>query len=464
MVLKLSAIFLLAASTKQISYWFQVIRLYQGSTSSITVVAVGGSNEEYLVHGAYGRYPSNQIDYQAGSSSLLQGNDLMGSVPSGTGFDSVNFLATYGASKAIVTGTQVAIFDYLSGNIIDIFNYVLPTDTKKLHVPVRIAETDYFMATSSTGTLGNLFAYRFLISAPSNQDPRFSLDGTSQCGGHITKTIYYIVSETSKNFRKVYDYTNGYDGLSTSGAKTTHPKHGGTFRESGFIYPSGLEVHVYVVTERSNKKLVTYNWPDGSVRVFNQLSPNHDTSSISWIPDTEFCLISSLKETFWIANFMNGALDAKTITLPDSSNQQKYTVQTFIPTTRRLAFIPVFTHPRTNIYKFSHEEYPYSGLCETCDEIQRAKCSTCQANSQLTASGDSCECKSNYYQRLKSFSVNECLQCSPFARSVQAGRPLTVPPASTPTSWIRRAMGDVGVKTGVILMEKPLASFVTRVV
>ena len=63
---------------------------------------------------------------------------------------------------------------------------------------------------------------------------------------------------------------------------------------------------------------------------------------------------------------------------------------------------------------------PCSGLCGSCDGIFRKKCLSCQPNSS-PAAGDTCSCDTGFYEAKKSYTVKECLLCSPFCGTCSGG-------------------------------------------
>ena len=387
MLLKISVILLLTTSTQQISPWFNVI---QPGNKQVTAIALGGNNEEYLFHGAHGDYSTSQIDYQAGSSALKKIINPNSALPGNLG--GFSYAIPFGATKAVLSAEYVLLVDIISGNFDHV--YTLPSDGYRHHRPVRITGTDFVMVTNEVDP-PNFFAYRLLPSSPTSQVRQFALKRISLCAGYIPNTNFYVISEFGLANRKVFDYTNGYDGLTTSGPKTSHAK-AGALNEYGFFYPIMTKVQVYVVGEQS-QNIHTVNWPEGTNRVTKDLGLNKYLGSISWIPDTNLAVVATLDKYFWITNFMDGALTTQQFTFPEGPPAQSYSRKLFISPKRRLAFFSLLYEPRTKVYKLTHSEYPCSELCETCDEIQRDKCSSCATNAQPTASGESCECKSNYY-------------------------------------------------------------------
>ena len=209
--------------------------------------------------------------------------------------------------------------------------------------------------------------------------------------------------------------------------------------------PSDLEAQVYVVTDITTKNIATVNWPEGTTRLTKQLSPGHTPTFVAWIPDTNLCLVLSREKSFFITNFMEQVFPSLHYSFPHADHEFSYS--SFISNKRRIALIPVFHQGRTIIYKIS-EEYPCSGLCLTCDLIDRAKCTSCQAKSEPTASGDSCQCISNYYKQLKSFSISSCLQCSELCQECTGGKTTDCTTCKFPTIMDKKSDGSCGCKDG----------------
>ena len=440
MLIKISAILLLTVSTKQLQLWFSATRASNQQTSAVTL---GGSDEEYLVHGADKVFEAERIDYQAGSTGTTITTTL-GPPLSGLTAGLMS-LASYGTSKVLFVHRRIAIVDFISGAVDHIFT--LASDEYPHNPATRINATDYFMVTSQFAPTNLLNAYRLLISSHPPSSVKFKLEQRATASGVISMTNFYVVSEFAKTHRKVFDYTNGYDGLSTSGIIASHAKLGGeTDTEQGFISPQAIEAQVYVVGVAV--QVVTVNWPEGAARLSKNLGPDGNSDQVKtmvWIPDTNLCFVASSGESIWITNFLDEVLSTRYSKLPNSelNNEQSY-----ISLTKRVTVLSAYVPPKINVYKIA-DEYPCSGLCLTCDVIVRGKCTSCRMNAEATPSGDSCKCKSNYYEQLKTFSRSECLQCSLLCQDCSGGKTNDCTSCRYPAVMDVKSNGSCACKDGL---------------
>ena len=64
----------------------------------------------------------------------------------------------------------------------------------------------------------------------------------------------------------------------------------------------------------------------------------------------------------------------------------------------------------TAIYKIPRSTQPYSDLCNTCHEVFKKRCTSCQPNSSQI--GKTCSCDEGYFETKLSFTRRQCSLCS----------------------------------------------------
>ena len=105
------------------------------------------------------------------------------------------------------------------------------------------------------------------------------------------------------NQRKLYDYTNGYDGGSNSSIQT-HTKADAN-KERGFISPEDGRGY-YVMGTQSTKTVYTVKGSDGTKKLNHYLSSLDGViTSLKWVYDSDFCVVGAYRTKFAIVNFMD---------------------------------------------------------------------------------------------------------------------------------------------------------------
>ena len=130
----------------------------------------------------------------------------------------------------------------------------------------------------------------------------FSTPGNSRAYAVLDGTGWLIVSIHPSTERKLYDYTNGYNGGSNSLVQT-HPKVFDS-QEIGMFSPEDGRFF-YVVSSFVNKALLTVRG-DGINTLSQDLSSQFPSiHPPEWIRGSDLCVVGTWSYKFAIVNFMD---------------------------------------------------------------------------------------------------------------------------------------------------------------
>ena len=243
----------------------------------------------------------------------------------------------------------------------------------------------------------------------------------------------------------MFDYTNSYDGVSSSGSVNSHNKQDGFDPEISFVSPSSfVTTPVYVVGGENNGNLYTINWPDGSLRQSRTVTYGQSSINvIAWIPNTTLCLVMSNSNKYALIDFMNQNVADKNFVLPTGASAP---IGLVISKKRRLAFVPEDVLDETHVLRLS-SEYPCSNLCQECGDIPN-ECTNCKPNSEHRASDKSCVCQTNFYAVIDSGGGETCHQCSQLCQDCTGPGDAQCSSCKYPLIMEKKSDGSCGCKDG----------------
>ena len=244
------------------------------------------------------------------------------------------------------------------------------------------------------------------------------MNSNSKAYGVLYGTPWLLVSlnDVPGNKRNLYDYTNGYDGGSSS-TINSHTKSE-TKAETGFLSPEDGRDYYAVATEDS-RNLLTVKASTGVQQLSQSVEIlNSDPTRIAWIYDTDLCVVGSMLGFFGVINFMQDSPPSLVVYSLSAASQR--ILQPAVWKEYRAIAIPAGVGDLTYVYR-GVQQVPCSRLCATCDDVQISSCSTCKANSAL--SGNKCSCDSGFYESNTSYTTTECLACSAPCSTCTGGGP-----------------------------------------
>ena len=277
--------------------------------------------------------------------------------------------------------------------------------------PVSAMNTNYlFLCTQSISTASKKKFYR-LNAELSSDVQEFPLGANSRAYGVFEGTTLVLASDESGAEGKIFDYTNGHDG-GTNSVLATHPKPSSA-REIAFLSPGDARGY-YVITDSRDgptRSIFTVKDVDGSQHLSYDLSGllTQIVSSLSWIYDTNLCLVASYKNGIMLVDLMDNTRPLSFLTYPAGMGVTAQIGDSWLD--KRAVVISATEADKSLIYKVPIADQPCSELCSTCHEIFRKSCLTCQPNASVNPDG-SCSCNFGYYENKISFSRKECRECS----------------------------------------------------
>ena len=266
-----------------------------------------------------------------------------------------------------------------------------------------------FVATMEVATAGLRKFYR-IHSDRVTDIQEFPLGANSRAYGVLQGTPWVLASADGTTQRKLFDYTNGHNGDSNSVA-ATHTKPS-TKNEMIFLSPEDARGY-YVISDALNeptRSLFTVKNTDGSQHLSYDLTTylSHTIISLNWVYDTDLCLVASYINGFFLVDIMANTRALTLVPFPSGGGNTAVHAEYWIS---KIAFMASASDvDKSYIFKISSADQPCSDLCQTCDEIFRKKCLTCQPHSSL-GSGATCTCDSRYYQAKLSFGRKQCIGC-----------------------------------------------------
>ena len=402
----LTQIFLFVNTIQTLTHWFDIGTGFP----PIDAFTISGPKEEYSVQGEKTKFEIYTINWQTGQA-VFQEEKVIGSNPPLSPNGKIQGDDSYNVVLAI---QAVFRFNIKPGVPANLEQYPLPTGFDYSY-PMWATGT-VFMFVGAVGAGGANRKIWRLHSDKITGVEAFSIGRNSRAYGVLYGTGWLVASLSGTNERKLYDYTNGYDG-GTSAAVVTHTKPA-VQDELGFASPEDNKGY-YVVGKVHPPELFTVNGANGIQRLHWDLNTPLNNAAIShfkWIYDTELCVVGSWAQKFVVVNYMDLAKPALAeYTTPNGGSKL---VQVDVWRDYKAIAIPPAIGDKTFVFS-AQAEMGCSGSCATCDGISRKKCLTCKANSQKV--GDSCVCNTGFYSSKISFSTTECLTCSTLCETCSGG-------------------------------------------
>ena len=404
-LIKEVSLLLLTTSVQTATLFFEV---GTGSPDS-SAMSIAGPNQEYVVQGLGTAFTTYSIDWQSTThassvkSINLNANANIADTRIQCGF----------GENCVVASSNIFRFNMKPGAANDFEEYSVPKGFS-YDDPTLIAGTSYFLVASVVGTTANTKkAYR-LFSDRVTEMKTFNTGENSRSKGALYGTSRFVISLDGTNQRKVFDYTNGYEG-GTNSALETHTKQDNTNNEIGFFsVEDGREL--YVVSSLVLKRIYTVQYDGTDWLHFDLRNDVPNVHPATWVKDSDFCVVATWEaQYFFIVNFVdkNKPIAAE-ITLPSGA---KNIDKVGFWSDYKVFIVPSAATHRSYVYK-ALTETPCADLCATCDGIYRKKCLTCDQNASKT--GDVCSCDFGFYEKNKSPTKKECLACSPLCGTCSA--------------------------------------------
>ena len=240
-----------------ISYWLTI------GSGGIESMTIAGPNEEYSVQGQANSYLTWPINWASGAAvyhyqNYLGTNSYLHHDGRIQGDDSYN---------AVVSATGVFRFNIKPGVAVGLQRYSLPVGFF-YNYPHWAAGTVYMFVGTVSATGTNRKLYR-LHSDRITDVKTFNIGVNSRAYGVLFGTGWLVISYGGTNQRKLYDYTNGYQGGSNSSVQT-HTKVA-VNDELGFASLEDGRGY-YVVGTLTTRVLYTIKGADGTQKLNHVLS------------------------------------------------------------------------------------------------------------------------------------------------------------------------------------------------
>ena len=425
---------ILLGSSKTLSLW----KAIGNGSPSIMSITLSGTNQGYAVQGDKITYKTYEMTWDNSQVSSVKDIDIgaNANILIESGVQSDNTFNVVASSKTIFR------FNSQPAQPINFEEYPVPTGHQYSY-PYWAAETNYmFVSARSHQVLSGKKLYR-LHSDKVTDVKVFNTGVNSRSFGVLHGTGWVMVSLDVMNQRKLFDYTNGYEG-GTNSVVQTHSKPT-TANEIGFLSPEDGRGYYVVGTADSTKKLYTVK-NDGTALLTQHIS-TIDTFILypKWIKDTDLCVVTSWAVNFAIVNFMDTNLPQPSyFNLPGGG---RYAYQAQVWRDYKVLALPSRESHSSHLYKLL-TEMPCAESCLTCDGIFRKKCFTCVPHS--SRSGDVCNCDLGYYSSAISPTKKECLPCSTLCGTCSGSSPTQCLTCKDP-SMERKGDGSCGCPTGKYL-------------
>ena len=303
---------ILLAISKSATFWKEV----GAGSPTVFSMTLSGPNEGYIVQGAGSVFSVYQMDWttDTGITSSVKDIDV------GTNANIVPQDRCQSDSRfnIVVSSNTIFRFNAQQGGGIDFEEYPVPKGYFYAY-PFWAAQTNYmFVSSRYFPNAVNKKVYR-LHSDKITDVKVFSTGTNTRSYGVLYGTGWLLVSHQSSNLRKLYDYTNGYDG-GTNNVIQSHTKLV-TQDEIGFFSPQDGRGYYVVCGYHGSRTIFTVK-NDGSNRLSHHLPTlGTEVHNPQWIPDTDLCVVSSWGTNFAIVNFMDTNKPAPTLyTLPNGGS------------------------------------------------------------------------------------------------------------------------------------------------
>ena len=275
-------------AVKCLSFWFNI----ETSGKTLLGSTMAGPNGGYIVQGESRYYSTYEINWGAGSASIVKNIDI--GTTTHIAVDG-RIITEDGGFNVVMTGETVYRFNSQQGQADSIQQYSsLPTGDRYSYPRGAHNKIYVFVAFMWSGTK----LYR--LHADRTSDVlEFTTGGSSRAFGVLNGTPLLLVTVHQLTQRLLFDYTTG-------AASGTHPKPTGQEFELGFVSPED-ERGVYVVHTGPSSILKTVTVSSGNNLLTRDLTSvmSGMLGSITWIYDTDLCLLPGSSTTMLLVDFMD---------------------------------------------------------------------------------------------------------------------------------------------------------------
>ena len=289
---KLLAILALFNRVKSFTHWFDI----KTTSRQVYSMALAGINSEYVVQGEKSKFLSYTIDWELGAATKVKEVTISPT----TYIQFGGRVTSDGKTNAVLAEKTVFRFNVEAGQVANLEEY--PVSKGQLFAsPISALNTVYVFIAARYAP--NTFFYRVHSDRTSDIE-QFSPGSASESYGILSGTGWLLISGTTQNHRKLFDYTNGYVGGSNS-AVDTHTKTGENY-ETGFMSPNDHRGY-YVVTGRTSRVMYSVKADSGQEHL------NYDFLAelpevvivVKWVDDTDLCMIAGNSAPILIVDFMD---------------------------------------------------------------------------------------------------------------------------------------------------------------
>ena len=401
---------LLVTKITTATFWFE-LNAESGAGSDGHTLALSGPNEEYLVQGRGNTQRVYQVDWVNGGTMNPSPRTTI-SIPPHDNIDFISRIASHQTFNVIAVHQSVYRYYAEPGGTPNVEEYPVEKKGKSYSLPVTARNTVY-MFVAPRELNNKIKAYR-LHSDRVTDMKSFKLDRNTRSYGVLDGTPWIVFSLDEVEFRRLYDFTKGYDG-GPGGPVGFHFKQNED--EIGFVSPSdGREF--YAVCSKKKYKLYTVK-NDGTAHLTVDISGagTGDVAMMSWIKDSDLVLIPVWGKRYCIANFMDGT---QTPVCNKLENGGADSVSVVVWSAYKAFGINSSRKKRSLVYK-TLDETPCGDLCGTCDGIFRFKCIDCVQGASKVPGSDSCSCDAGFYEKTLSPTKKDCGPCFEFCATCSGG-------------------------------------------
>ena len=240
-----------------LTYWFTI---EISGSKLVSSACVAGANEEYIIQEQSAKYRTLKINWEGESSS----EDKEVIISPTTNIDFNGRIVSDWSDNLVLTSRTIIRFNIKKGQSNNQQEYNVVKGSTYSYPMVAYQKVYVFVASMST-----ISKFYRLQSETTNDVKEFDTGENSRAYGVLYGTPWIVISLLSSNQRKLYDYTNGYIGGSSS-ATSTHTKLRENF-ERVFMSPED-ERNYYVTYANNQRYMITTNALDGSEHLAVHLS------------------------------------------------------------------------------------------------------------------------------------------------------------------------------------------------
>ena len=286
----------LSQTAFSITSWFKIIT----GGRFVEAMTVCGPNSEYIVQGEKNKFDAYTVDWTTGVLTRAKIINLIGysNLVSSNGF-----MGTAGKSTKVFYGENTIVrFNPDPSSPQEDEEYPVVTGAPHYN-PTWIPKTDFMLSGSEAQTAGSYRLYRFQATTTSNMKI-LSLSAKTRSYGMLAGSTWLVVSLNGTDQRKLFDYTNAFDGGSSS-ATSTHTKAAGINSEVGLMSAADQRGY-YVVSSGDDRTIHTVKDTDGSQKLERALlTLTGKIQTLTWIIDTNLVVVPCYKSRFAIVDFMD---------------------------------------------------------------------------------------------------------------------------------------------------------------